>query len=69
MTVSVPLYTAHQYLLVNFMQTQTSQNTKEPVRFSASFLSDVVQPEGRPFLGQEEMCAAPGFSQRRWTRC
>ena len=36
------------------MQTQISQNTKESLKFSAAFLSDMAQSVVRHFLGQEE---------------
>lgn len=37
------LYTSHNYFIVNFMQTQSSQlkHTKEPFKVFAAFLSDV----------------------------
>ena len=50
----VHLYTPHPYFIVNFMQTQISQNTKESLKFSAAFLSDMAQSVVRHFLGQEE---------------
>ena len=48
------LYTPHPYFIVNFMQTQISRDTKESLKFSAAFLSDMVQSVIRQFLGQEE---------------
>ena len=53
-TMRVHLYTPHPYFIVNFMQTQLSQNTKESLKFSAAFLSDMAQSVVRHFLGQEE---------------
>ena len=43
------LYTPHLYFIANFMQTQISQNTKESLKFSAAFLSDVAQSVVRHF--------------------
>ena len=36
------------------MQTQISRDTKESLKFSAAFLSDMAQSVIRQFLGQEE---------------
>lgn len=48
------LDTSHHCFIVNFMQTQSSQNTQRTFKFSEAFLSDVVEPEVRPLLAQGE---------------
>ena len=53
-TMRSHLYTPHPYFIVNFMQTQISRDTKESLKFSAAFLSDMAQSVIRQFLGQEE---------------